>query len=158
MYTFIIIVIIALYIYSYYLHPSTVQILQTRTDMFTSTMLLDKQPLVVEDSDPSFTDRLLSEFRISEKCSPPVIDQWHKNNFKYIVIQARDKVDVLACPATVKRGDDSAPVNDSAIIAFRLRQGQAVILPFHWSFYVSTEDCVDVSGIHDFVTYLLPSA
>ena len=146
------------YVYSYYLHPAVPEILQVSSDKFQDTILLDKQPVVVEDGGAGFMRRMLSTFTITNnQIQPPTVSEWHKNKYKFLAIQAGDKQDVLVCPATIKRDESGAPVNESSILAFRMSPGQTLIIPFHWLYYFPTPDGNQaIAGIHDVITYFLP--
>jgi hypothetical protein len=157
LYIFIAVLLIA-YVYSYYLHPSVPEIIQIPAAKFSDTILLDKQPVVVEDGGTDFIARLLKGFMITapvnQPDSPP---EWRKNKYKYLAIQVGDsKEDILVCPATAKRDNTGAPVTESAIIAFRMSLGQTLIVPFHWLYYIDSPSTTNMSGIHDLVTYFLP--
>ena len=64
-YVVIALIVLALYVYSYYLHPGDIQIVQTRAATFTSNMLLDKQPVVIEDADADFITTIMSSVRLT---------------------------------------------------------------------------------------------
>lgn len=162
-------VVLAIYVYSYYLHPSDISILHAIGTQFDPSSLLEKQPVVVSQAtDPKdFIEYVRSTWTFTRHVQTVPVDTWIKNKFKYMVIQATSDCEVLVCPATAKRDPDGAPENDASIIAFKMTQGQVVIIPFHWSLYIpnsnpNTSDSqypqptVHVEGIHDFITFFLP--
>ena len=144
-----------MYIYSYYMFPKSVTILQTSANRFTTTMLLDKQPVVVEES-PDFFDTQMSSW-YTHKYVSYNIDIWHKNKFKYLGLHSVSPCELLACPGSPPPPDD--PSDHVSIIAFKMRPGQTVFLPFHWSYCVAqqtTDQPLKVVGVHDLVTFFLP--
>jgi hypothetical protein len=161
---FIILAIIAVYAYSYYFHPSSVGVLQTSHKFFDPVCLLEKQPVVIQDGciDLNKTSILFK----SKPIDPTSItmNAWTKNTWKYVIIHNQaaapttEATEVLVCPATAKRDEYGAPVNDTAIVAFKMSANQSVILPFHWSFYLPSDvSNITITGIHDIITYFLPS-
>jgi hypothetical protein len=152
-------IIVAAYIYSYYLHPGNIRVFQTSVAHFDSAALLEKQPVVIQDGLPNLRSWRFKYAIPSSNITP---DVWNKNKYKHLVIHSgaaeAESHEVLVCPATAKRDVDGAPVNDSAIIAFKMSPGQTVVLPFHWSYYLPAPSAavMTITGIHDMITYFLP--
>lgn len=149
--------VICIYVYSYFLHPGNVSIIQTSEQHFNPSALLDKQPLVIEDSTSEFIDRFKSMYTISREPTP-VAMQWTKNKYKHLAIQATQSMQLLVCPAAVKRdtkAEGAPPASESSIIAFKMSPMQTVILPFHWSYYLPTT-AATIVGVHDLITYFIP--
>lgn len=151
-------ILVIAYVYSYYLHPGNIRVFQTSVAHFDGAALLEKQPVVVQDGLPD-----LGSWRFKYDIPPSNIvpEIWNKNKYKYLIIQSRadtESHEVLVCPATAKRDIDGAPVNDSAIVAFKMSPGQTVVLPFHWSYYLAAPSAavMAITGIHDIITYFLP--
>lgn len=171
----LLVALVSLYVYSYFLHPSTIKVYQTDVKRFDPICLLDKQPVVIQDGMPPL-DTLY--FKMSSITRNPSYNYqtWQKNKYKHVCILHepvpsvgdQEKIEVLACPATAKRAADDMPSNEAAIIAFQLSPGNCIILPFHWSYYTTgqqpaqpaqpahTESRLSLIGIHDLVTYFLP--
>ena len=153
-YLYAIIIVVILYIYSYYLFPKAVSVLQTSADRFTTNMLLEKQPVVVEESFDFFDTQMSSWYFHKNITSSYDIDIWQKNKFKYLGFYSVFPCELLACP-----GLDS-PEKSASIIAFKMLPGQTVFLPFHWSYSVipktDTTVPLKVVGVHDLVTFFLP--
>lgn len=144
-----------MYIYSYYLHPSSVKVLQTTHSAFNSTMLLEKQPVVIQDDPPNLSGWM---FKQNGVCLAP--NSWNKNVYKHLVLTNTSKApkEVIVSPATAKRDIDDVPINESAIIAFQVSPQQSIILPFHWSCYIADDsNCLYGVGLHDIITYFLPA-
>ena len=153
-YAYIIIVVAIIYIYSYYLFPKVVSVLQTSADRFSTNMLLDKQPVVVEESFEFFDTQMSSWYLHKDITSSYDIDTWHKNKFKYLGFYSVFPCELMACPGL------TPPNESSSIIAFKMLPGQTVFLPFHWSYSVipktDTTVPLKVVGVHDLVTFFLP--
>lgn len=151
------VIIVCIYVYSYYLNPGSVSVLQTSALYFSPNMLLEKQPVVVEDGGKDFFGTVTKQWSFTKHVPTSAVGVWYKNKFKHVAFSARVPTELLVCPATVKRDIEGIPVNEAAIIAFKMQQGQTVFIPFHWSYYIpaSPQD-IDSVGIHDIVTYFLP--
>jgi hypothetical protein len=154
-------IVVIAYIYSYYLHPGNIRVFQTSVAHFDGAALLEKQPVVIQDGLPNLANW---RFKYAIPQSNITPDVWNKNKYKHLVIHSggaeaeSESHEVLVCPATAKRDVDGAPVNDSAIIAFKMSPGQTVVLPFHWSYYLPAPAAaaMTITGIHDMITYFLP--
>jgi hypothetical protein len=143
-------IIACAYVYSYYLHPASATVLQVSSAQFTPTLLLDKQPVVIDDAGG---EKCMQAYRIKKDVHAR-LDQWCKNKYKYLVFTPSAPCDILASPAIMKCDETGAPINESSVIAFRMRPGHTLILPFHWMYYITDE--MKLTGIHDLVTYFLP--
>lgn len=152
-YAYIILLVTVMYVYSYYLFPKTVTVLQTSAGKFTTNMLLDKQPVVVEESFDFFDVQMSYWYLHKDVCDSIRIDTWQKNKFKYLGLHAVFPCELLAVP-----GNPDDPANATSIIAFKMQPGQTVFLPFHWSYSVQADSPYPLKavGVHDLVTFFLP--
>ena len=101
---FIIIFIIALYIYSYFKYPKNISILQTRPYEFNIDMLLEKQPIIIENNQSNLDDLKSIFFKLNPNkyFNLSSSDIWHKNIYKYVAIQFQSNGEVLLCPPNTK--------------------------------------------------------
>ena len=171
----IILVIIAIYIYSYYWYPPTVSILQTRPYEFKPDMLLERQPIVIENNASSLEDLHSAFFKLNptEEFKLVGSDTWHGNPFKYVAIQLRTSGEILLSPATTRMIPNTDPdtaaatigatddvmipdPTDSNLLAIRAQAGEIIMIPFHWHYLITGKLKVKCLGIHDYVTYFLP--
>lgn len=152
----IIAVLVSIYVYSYFLHPGDISVLQTTASAFNPMSLLEKQPVVIQDASSDFLSFIASTWTFTRQPTNVMGEQWNKNKYKHMVIYANGPCEVLVCPATAKRDHDGSPVNDAMILAFKMSPNQAIIIPFHWSFYTESIENLTLIGIHDYVTFFLP--
>jgi len=160
---------IVLYIYSYYRYPGNVSILQTGPTEFRSTMLLEKQPIIIEHNASTLEDLKdgffgwtpTTKFNISGS------QIWHRNQYKYVAIQLENPGEIILCPPAAKMipvptttADTSVEQipdpTDAKLLAIQAKAGEIVILPFHWRYLITPKLDVKCMGIHDFITYFLP--
>ena len=178
----IIIVICILYIYSYYRYPQNTYIMQSHIRMFKPEILLEKQPLVIDDNNYDINVFKTNWFNInpSQNFILNATPNWIVNKYKYIIIQAKfGPSDILICNPNNKDKNQDIPnqdlntennnandiVNDDgsnttntsndAIVEVQLSEGQILILPFNWLYLIDNSN-VTCIGIHDYITYFLP--
>jgi hypothetical protein len=134
--------------------------------MFKPEVLLEKQPLIIDDNDYSITALKDSYFNINPSQSFTLTgqvnnDYWHKNKYKYVIIQASGSAgDILLCNPNntiVLETNETVPDKESEtkIVEVQLSKGQIVIVPFNWLYLIS-DSTVNCIGIHDYITYFLP--
>lgn len=146
-----------IYIASYYRVPKHVNILQTDLAHFTFDMLREKQPIVVDDRIVSLTElekiwfkpNITSHFRLE------YADLWHKNRYKYSVLQAEQEGDIYMFPPTGHM-KDGVPDPEESLLAVHLLPGQILIVPFRWKYYIPERMVVSAIAVHDYITYVLP--
>jgi hypothetical protein len=167
----IIVLFIAAYIYSYYWYPPTVSILQTRPYEFKPDMLLERQPIVIENNASSLDELHSAFFKVNptEEFKLAGSDTWHPNPYKYVAVQMQTDGEILLCPASTRMIPDTAPTttpvsedamipdpDDSNLLAIQARTGEIIMIPFHWHYLITGKVKVKCLGIHDYVTYFLP--
>jgi hypothetical protein len=151
---FYIIFFCIIYIYCYFLYPTNVSILQSTLQEFEFSLLLKRQPLVIEDSIKDILVVLKSWF------SPNIIDDiqydskrvWNVNSHKYLYIYALQDTEVLLYAPGHSVVND-IPDNSEPVIAIKLKTAQSVIVPYRW--YYNTKNDIKLYGIHDYITYMM---
>lgn len=148
-------VLIIIYIASYFRNPTDVNILQTSLRDFTFDMLREKQPIVIDDrvmvldeiEKLWFQPNITTQFRLTHS------ELWHKNKYKYIVLQAEQEGDVYMYPVG-KKMIQGLPDTDETLLAVHLLPGQMLILPYRWWYHIPDRMVVSTIGVHDYITYL----
>ena len=163
---FIIVIIIATYIYSYYKYPSHVSILQTRPTDFNTDMLLEKQPIVIENNKTNLDELkpLFFYMNPTDNFSLSASDIWHLNKYKYVAIQFEKPGEILLCPPASKMITSSPNTpdilvpdpSDTNLLAIQAKAGEIVFIPFHWRYFITSKLIIKCLGIHDYITYFLP--
>jgi len=155
LYIFVIACFIA-YLYCYFVFPSHISIIQTTLSSFNFNMLLERQPIVVDDTikdilsviDSWFSSNIIQDAEINDKKT------WNINRHKYLVCYTLDDDELLLYKA------GNSVVNDVAddkepIIAITLKKHQTVIVPFQWYYNIKNKDNFKLYGVHDYCTYIL---
>ena len=77
----LIIIMIILYIYSYYKYPKNTYIMQSHIRMFKPEILLNKQPLIIDDNDYNIKQlkSIYFNINISHEFTLNKHDNWYKN-------------------------------------------------------------------------------
>lgn len=155
----IVFMLFALYIYSYYRSPKNTYIIQSHIRMFKPEILLDKQPIIIDDNDYDILT-LKSTFMSINPSHNFILtgqDTWCKNKYKYLMIQSKiGPCDILLCNPNSVNTSTNTPVESDAteIVEAQLSENQILIVPFNWIYLVNSQ--VDCIGVHDFITYFLP--
>ena len=160
----IIIIILSIYVYSYYRYPSKVLILQSLPDQFKADMLLERQPIVIENNASSLKDFKNAFFKWSPTHNFNISgsEKWHYNRYKYIALELENDGEILLCPPKTKmivditNAQDIPDPDDANLLAVQAKKGEIVIIPFHWRYLIDVKLDVACLGIHDFITYFLP--
>jgi hypothetical protein len=150
--------VLALYIYSYRKATSEVEILQSTLQHFTFDMLREKQPIIIDDRVVKLDDLAHLWFRanINRSFQLEGSETWHKNAFKYMVFHAQEEGDIYVYPAA-KKMVDGAPDPEESLVAVHLQQGQIAIIPYRWRYLVMPPLKGICLGVHDYLTFVLPS-
>jgi hypothetical protein len=162
----VLVVLIVIYVASYYRYPNYTTILHTSLDKFTPQMLLERQPIIIDNNDCDLETIRTHWFGINFTnpyfliCS----DSWHRNNYKYNIIQSLEQsTEVFICNPRTTLDIDGAPIEspETNIIGINLSIGQIVILPFHWNYIIPGDNAMNMNmkvkclGINDLVTSIL---
>jgi hypothetical protein len=163
-----ILVIVVIYVLSYYRYPSKSSILQTSLNQFSVDALLEKQPIVVDDKNCNLKNICDTWFKFNPSSTFSVAgsDKWHMNRFKYNIVQVQKTqeattttpTEIYMCHPSTVFGSDGAPVPDTKLVAVQINIGQVLIIPFHWHYMMQPSDEKELNcvGVHDYITYLLP--
>lgn len=149
-------ILVVLYIASYFRPPKEIHILQSSLKDFTFDMLREKQPIVIDDRVMSleeiaklwFQPNINTQFRLAHS------ELWHKNKYKYLVLQAEQEGDIYMYPAGKKMIND-LPDTEETLLAVHLLPGQMLILPYRWWYHIPDRMAVSAIGVHDYITYVL---
>ena len=164
-YFIIVALIIAFCIRSYYTYPQNSSILQTSLSQLSFEMLLEKQPLVIDDKTCklSVIEDAWFKFNSTDEFDLTGSPTWHTNRYKHCFIQVahsttsiNSTTDVFIYPASKPLGLDNNPDQHEKLVAIRASPGQVVVVPFHWRYMIPEGVSVQCLGVHDWVTYFLP--
>ena len=161
MYIYVFICILcAIYVYSYYRYPTNISILQTSLAQFKFDMVTQRLPVVIHDNENTlrliheawFNFNISTRYNLSGSNNP----MWHKNRYKYILIEAKQDGEILLYPACKKLTKENTPEPEEGVIAIQASKGQVVILPFKWLYLVPEGMNITCIGLHDLITYFMP--
>jgi hypothetical protein len=144
---FYLIFLILLIIYAslYYIIPSSLIILQTTLNNFNFDLLLEKQPLIIQDKIADVNQVISSWFKenIIEDINNTKNDDWITNKHKYLYIQSDDETEI---EIIIQRNNSN--------VVIKLKNKQNIILPFMCKYYINNPKII-IKGIHDYITYFL---
>ena len=154
--------IVALYISYYYRAPASVSILQTSLADFKLDMLYEKQPIVVQDRVADLGALHSAWFPRTQRLAntaatlpPPEI--WRKNQYKVLILQPTD----VPIEVYLYRGaltSERVPPSDATLVAIQLAKNQVLMIPYRMTYTTAAPAPAAAIGVHDLVTYFLPSA
>ena len=152
----LIIIVFALYIRFSYKVPQKIMILQTSVADFKPNILLEKQPIVVQDRLDNVKPILDDWFRFNKKAEFTITPdmEWIKNKHKYMAIHSLEDCEILLCSPLCKV-NQGIPDGSEQVIAIKLYKGMILIVPYRW--YLTTNKPVYAHTYHDMFTYLLPA-
>lgn len=139
-----------------YKTPSKVVILQSSLADFHLKMLLDKQPIVIQDRVdnimPVWNGWFKYNYRKSFELTPEM--EWARNRYKYMLIHGKEDGEVMLCHPNCKK-TKGVPDMSEEIVAIKLYKGMSIIVPYRWHIAVSMTE--HAMGVHDLFTYVLPA-
>lgn len=155
LYLFIIFIIL-LYLYGYFVFPKNISILQTSLQEFDFSLLLMKQPIVIEDCVKDivavlklwFSTNIIRDTTFNQK------HVWNINSFKYLFVYAIDDLEMYLYPPRHKIVAD-IPNSADPILAIKVKRHQSIIIPYRWKYNLKNIDSVKMYGVHDYATYAL---
>jgi len=176
----VVFVLLAIYIYSNYNYPKHVSIIQTNLDDMKFSILLEKQPVIIENNKTdleqlqntlfSYMNHNIYEIDGPEKQNDSeekpeeaekaeeaeeAEEEWHTSRYKYLVLQSTsDNSEIYIFPPYIKF-DESSPDFENDIINVQLSIGQCIILPFHWKYLIKKNNFICLC-VHNIATYILP--
>jgi hypothetical protein len=130
--------------------------LQTNLNDFDFSLLLERQPLVIEDYIVDILAVIKSWFSSNIVQDTVYNDKydWNQNNHKFMFVYALEDTEILLYPPNKKIINDT-PDNDEPIIGIQLKASQSLIIPFKWCYNIKNTNSIKLYGIHDYITYLL---
>ena len=150
------IILLAGYIYCYYIFPKSITILQTTLNDFDFNLLLQRQPLVIGDKIININEIINLWFspNIIENNNLNINDnnKWIINNYKYLFIYSTNDTELLLYQAG-QSFINNEPNTKEPLVAIKLRTNQSIILPFKWYYNIKNKDNIKTIGIHDYITY-----
>lgn len=153
----ILLIIIYVYVSYYYRYPAIVKVLNTFEDEFNTSLMLEKQPIVVLDVHAS----TLAEFKettvpyLFSKAKVHLQYDWAKNRSKYLFIRATAPTDIHILPASKTLTASNDPHPDETLITLQIKSTHVVILPLHWHYY-SPKTPLELLAVDDYISWILP--
>lgn len=154
----IISIIISIYIYCYYIFPTSVSILQSSIKEFDLSTLQQRQPIVIHDCLQEKEKLLKLWFKynfINPIDSSILQNEWIHNHYKYLFINPNIDKEIIIYQGST---NSLPPTQEEQIIAIQLKKNQSLILPFKWKYYIAnhfSSNDIDIYGIHDVITSFL---
>lgn len=158
------IVIICIYVYSYYQIPKDLVVLQSTLTSFQFDMLREKQPIVIHDRLPNL-DTLRTYWFNVNKVQPQEytsetapVGQWNRNRYKYMVLHPMADCEIMVTLGNTSLLADGSPDPEKVVpVVMKMQSNQVVLLPFrsYWMMATSCEK-IQAFGVHDWITYFLP--
>jgi len=147
------IILLIIYIYSYYNYPKRTKIIQTQIDNFNYDLLTYRQPVIIDTNTVDINSLPQKWFYLNlvKKFNIDAQEIWQDNKFKYTVLQPQNSGEIILYPAS-KKMKDGAPDPAETLLAIKISKGQLIILPFHWKYLVHVD--VKCLGVNDIITYL----
>ena len=152
----IIAIILWLYVRFTYKVPNKVVILQTSLTDFDFKMLLEKQPIVIQDRVDNIQPTWDGWFKYNKRNVFEITADmdWIRNKYKYMLIHGLEDSELMLCYPLCKVSN-GIPDTTEEVITIKLYKGMSLIIPYRW--YFATNKAVYACGVHDMFTYLLPS-
>jgi len=151
-----ILLFVILYAYCYFVYPRHISIIQASLSEFNFNMLLERQPLVIQDNIKDIFTVLNSWFSINiiEDLEFDQNRLWNINFHKYLYCYSTEDTEILLYKAgNTVTGD--TPDNTKPVIPIKLKKNQSLIIPYRWYYNIKNINSIKLYGIHDYVTYIL---
>lgn len=146
----IIILLIIVYSSLYFIFKEEIIIQQIKKNNITLDILINKQPIIVEDKLIKKEIQNLFQYNIIEYTS--LYDKiWNRNQYKYILIQALNDTNVII--SNPKKIKIEIPLENDTVIDIQLKKNQTLILSFKWYYSLINKEDIIIYGIHDYITY-----
>jgi len=174
----------AAYVSYYYRAPRTIAILQTTLADFRLEMLQEKQPVVLQERVADMaalqaawfprTRRLARSPAIAPPPPPNTPGEWQTNAYKILMLQptpesGAQEVFLYRAPSSAALRRGAAPPADATLVGIRLEPRQTLLIPHRMAFAIHPAALPAADGappgapppatigVHDYVTYFLPS-
>lgn len=148
-------IIVYVYISYYYRYSDEDNIIHSYERVFQSNVMLEKLPIVLLENDKSIQE-------IHQTYSPYMIkktvnyepSKWVRNKYKYLYIQPTETSELHLLQPSKKLTDEEIPNKEDTLVTLKVKKNQIIILPYHWYYY--TETPINVVGVHDYISWILP--
>lgn len=145
----IIILFIVLYSSLYFIFKEEIVIQQINKNNISLDILINKQPIVIEDKLTKKEINNLFNYNIIEY---PIYNKiWQRNQYKYLLICALNDTNIFI--SNPKKLKFETPTENDIVIDIQLKKDQTVILSFKWYYSLIEKEDVKLYGIHDYITY-----
>lgn len=145
----IIILLIIIYSSLYFIFKEKIVIQQINKNNLNLDILINKQPIVIEDKLIEKEIHNLFKYNIIEY---PIYNKlWERNQYKYLIICALNNTNIfISNPKKLKLEN---PTENDIVIDIQLKKNQTLIISFKWYYSLIEKEDVKIYGIHDYITY-----
>jgi len=156
---FWIIVIISIYYISWYYRLPELTLLQSSLNDFNLSLLLEKQPIIIQDRikdfEPVCKAWFMSAFTNYLTESATSVDNpiWNVNKYKYKLIHPSEDIEVGICSSKLV---DGIPPSDATLVIIKLKANMILILPYRIHYALMGNGDIPIAVVNDIVTYFLP--
>lgn len=145
----IIILLIILYSSLYFIFKEEIIIQQIKKKNITLDILINKQPIVIEDKFTQKEIKNIFQYNIIEY---PIYNKiWERNQYKYILFYAINDTNIFI--SNPKKLKFEIPTENDIVIDIQLKKNQTLILSFKWYYSLINKEDIKIYGIHDYITY-----
>ena len=145
----IIILLIVLYSSLYFIFKEEIVIQQINKNNISLDILINKQPIVIEDKLTKKEINNLFNYNIIEYSTYNKI--WERNQYKYLLIYALNNTNIFI--SNPKKLKFETPTENDTVIDIQLKKDQTLIISFKWYYSLIEKEDVKIYGIHDYITY-----
>lgn len=153
-YLIVFIIAIIIYIYCYFIFPTSILILQTTIKDFNFSLLNSRQPIVISDYLYDKEKLIYSWFNYNfiSLLEDYNYNDWKQNNNKYLFINANNNTEIIIHKASFTF---TIPDENDKIIAIKLEKDQSLIIPYKWKYFINNKNDVIIWSIDDYITSFL---
>lgn len=145
----IIILLIVLYSSLYFIFKEEIVIQQINKNNISLEILINKQPIVIEDKLTKKEINNLFNYNIIEY--PTYNKIWERNKYKYLLIYALNDTNIFI--SNPKKLKFEIPTENDTVIDIQLKKNQTLIISFKWYYSLIEKEDIKLYGIHDYITY-----
>lgn len=145
----IIILLIVLYSSLYFIFKEEIIIQQINKNNISLDILINKQPIVIEDKLTEKEINNLFNYNIIEY--PAYNKIWERNKYKYLLIYALNDTNIFI--SNPKKLKFETPTENDIVIDIQLKKNQTLIISFKWYYSLIEKEDIKLYGIHDYITY-----
>lgn len=145
----IIILLIVLYSSLYFIFKEEIVIQQINKNNISLDILINKQPIVIEDK---LTKKEIKNLFYNNIIEYPTYNKiWERNQYKYLLIYALNDTNIFI--SNPKKLKFEIPKENDTVIDIQLKKDQTLIISFKWYYSLIEKEDVKIYGIHDYITY-----